>query len=125
LTQTRARRIAHDAFNPVDNRFHLDGEPPINFLLASNANLSTIPVSTDPLLCEHFTGFHKKSHDDYVDFAACKICYKDALIDPTIVYQFACHGSFNDSILFSHIKKCHETDFLRNRMTVKIRNFRI
>jgi hypothetical protein len=86
LTQTRARRIAHDAFNPGDFIW-IENRQLISCL---QAMLSTIAVSMDPLLCEHFTGFHKKSHDDYVHFAACKICYKDALIDPTIVYQFAC-----------------------------------
>jgi hypothetical protein len=69
-------------------------------------------VSEDQKLCELFTGFHKKSHNDYVDFAACKICYQDALIDPTIVYQFACHGSFNDHHLLSHVRKCHEAEYL-------------
>jgi hypothetical protein len=72
LTQTRARKIAHDAFNPDDRRFHLDGEPPINFLLSDAKHNSH----------EHFNGFHKKSH--------ARFCYKDALIDPTIVYQYAC-----------------------------------
>jgi hypothetical protein len=56
----RARRAARDAFNDEDRRFHLRGPMPSNFVLAPNADLSTIPVSDDPKLCELFTGFHKK-----------------------------------------------------------------
>jgi hypothetical protein len=75
----RARRAARDAFNDEDRRFHLRGPMPSNFVLAPNADLSTIPVSDDPKLCELFTGFHKNSHDRYsfyVTISTIIICAK-------------------------------------------------